>query len=207
MIVNVFIDLDGPIIDVKERHYQCYRDIITEGSGTPLEIDQYWVLKRIRTDRRKILELSRYRQTYEIFSSEWLRRIELDEYLKFDKLKLGARKTLIAWSSCCSLYLVTLRQSLSSLSEQLRKLDIFELFAGIICCDFKSEHPKYARIKKIAISGNVFIGDTEEDMLTANMLNIPSIAITNGIRERRFLKANYYYEEITNIPPSILFTR
>ena len=45
----------------------------------------------------------------------------------------------------------------------------------------------------------IFIGDTEEDTNTAKMLGIKSIGITNGLRNKKFLEADYYYEEIKDI--------
>jgi phosphoglycolate phosphatase-like HAD superfamily hydrolase len=45
----------------------------------------------------------------------------------------------------------------------------------------------------------IFIGDTEKDTNKAEMLNIKSIGITNGLRKKEFLDVDCYYEEIKDI--------
>lgn len=198
-IDTIFTDLDGPILDGKLRHYECYRNIILESNGIPLSIDEYWKLKRAKVKRDEVLALSYYPDSYNTFFQKWLDRIEQPEYLELDVLKPDAKAVLERWSKAYTLYLVTLRQSEQNLLSQLNRLQIRSYFNQIICCDYQKHYAKYEAIKHFSCQRAVFIGDTEEDMNTADKCNIPFIAITNGLREKAYLNARYYFEEIKEI--------
>lgn len=198
----IFTDLDGPILDGKYKHYNCYKDIIVEGNGNPISLDEYWKMKRNKVKRDKLLKMSLYGETYDDYMNKWLMNIEKKKYLDMDLLKPNVIYTLREWKKLTEkLYLVTLRRDKENLFYQLKKNGLFELFDEIVCCDFGAINSKYMSLKNIELdkSRSIFIGDTEEDMNTAELLQIKSIAITNGIREKKYLRANYYYDEIENI--------
>lgn len=92
-----------------------------------------------------------------------------------------------------------MRQNRKNLCAQLKKLSIYNHFDEIIDCPPTKKNSKYLALKDKSLSNAIFIGDTEEDMNAANMLNISSIAITTGLREKKFLDAKNYYSEIKNI--------
>ncbi|MBU2699046.1 phosphoglycolate phosphatase-like HAD superfamily hydrolase [Sporomusaceae bacterium BoRhaA] len=198
----IFTDLDGPILDGKYKHYNCYKDIITNGGGNAIDIDEYWEMKRNRVKRDVLLKISLYGKTYDDYLNEWLAKIEEIKYLDMDLLKPNVIHTLKKWEKITdNLYLVTARRKKENLYYQLNNNNLFELFDKIVCCDFGVVNSKYMSLKNISIDKyrGVFIGDTEEDMNTAELLQIKSIAITNGLREKKYLKANYYYDEIKDI--------
>ncbi len=195
----IFIDLDGPILEGKERHYGCYKDIIQQGGGTPIPLDQYWELKRNMVKRDRILELSGYQLSYNEFFDAWIAKIEQRTYLALDKLKPGALQTLTKWADDYKLVLVTLRQSREELIYQLNVLGIVHLFDEILCCDYRMKNSKYHAIKHKEYQRGLFIGDSEEDMCTASLLKIPFYAIVTGLRDPKYLHADRYYNEIQEI--------
>jgi phosphoglycolate phosphatase-like HAD superfamily hydrolase len=193
----IFIDLDGPILDGKYRHYNCYKDIILKDGGVPLDLNSYWNMKRNKINRIQVLKNSNYPETYENFLNQWLDCIEKKEYLEYDILKPNIISTLekfIDYSD--NIYLVTMRVQRANLLWQLEYHNLTKFFTSIINVGFKDESPKYKALKHLNIKKGIFIGDTEEDTKTAKMLNIKSIGITNGLREKKFLYANYYFEEL-----------
>ena len=95
--------------------------------------------------------------------------------------------------------LVTMRQNREFLLNQLRELKILDLLDEVIACPPERKNTKYEALKNKSFKKAIFIGDTEEDTNTARMLNIQSIGITNGLRKKEFLDADYYYEEIKDI--------
>lgn len=195
----IFIDLDGPILDGKLKHYNCYKDIIKD-KGMPLDIDDYWIMKRNKISRKILLEKSQYIGLYDEFFTQWLENIEEKKYLGYDCLKPVVKETLLSWknNNTDKIVLVTMRNNRDSLMWQLNKLEIINLFDDVISC--KSENnEKYEYVKHLKFRNAVFIGDTEEDIKTAKKLNIQSIGILNGLREKKYLESDFYAYDIKDI--------
>lgn len=196
----IFIDLDGPILNGKNRHYQCYKDIINKYGGKPLNIEKYWNLKRNMVERNIIIKKSDFQGTYDEFMNMWMETIETKKYLKYDTLKPKAVETLENFRKYSNkIYLVTMRNNSNNSMLQLEELGLSRLFDSIILCSSKRENPKYNALKKIQFHSAIVIGDTEEDTKMAKRLGIKCIGITNGLRERKLLEADYYVDEICNI--------
>lgn len=196
----IFLDLDGPILEGKKRHYQCYKDIVELCGGNVLDIDIYWDMKRSMITRDILLNKSNFQGTYEIFFQEWMKNIEDEKYLVLDVLKPQVVEVLNSWKEFTSnIVLVTMRQNRNFLIQQLKNLKVYDLLDEIIDCPPQRKNTKYEALKNKEFNSAIFIGDTEEDTKTAKMLNIKSIGITNGLRKKEFLDADYYYEEIKDI--------
>ena len=157
-------------------------------------------MKRNRVPRDVILKKSCFQADYQTFLHAWMQNIELPKYLSLDTLKPNVTETLSKWQKLTQkITLVTMRQNRKNLCAQLKKLCIYDHFDEIIDCPPTKKNSKYLALKDKNLSNAIFIGDTEEDMNTADMLNISSIAITTGLREKKFLDAKNYYSEIKNI--------
>ena len=201
----IFLDLDGPILEGKYRHYKCYEDIINKYGGDILDIETYWEMKRNKITRDLLLEKSNFQESYEVFFNEWMNNIENEKYLRLDTLKPKAIETLKAWKNTTEqIILVTMRQNREYLLNQLNFLGVLPLLDEVIDCPPQRKNTKYDALKNKNFEKAIFIGDTEEDTNTAKMLNIKSIGITNGLRKKEFLDADYYYEEIKDIDFNIL---
>lgn len=196
----LFIDLDGPILEGKFRHYNCYKDIIGCYGGTPLDINEYWNLKRNMVKRDIVLKKSFFQGTYDDFLTMWMENIEKPEYLQFDYLKPDVDKTLNNFKNYFEkIYLVTMRNNDKNLLRQLKDLAIVNFFDEIIICHSTQENPKYSALKELRFNKALVIGDTEEDTKTAKLLGVKCIGITNGLRDKNYLDADYYADEICNI--------
>lgn len=204
MLNIIFIDLDGTILDGKEKHYQCYKDII-EQNGKPLDKEKYWHLKREKVSLDVILNMSMYKSNKENFLDEWLDKIEKFKYMRHDKVKPDVEKVLKNFKEeGFKIILVTMRRNKNNLINQLNKLEITEYFDAVYCCGVEM-NSKFEMIKNIKFDYALFIGDTEDDIDTAKRLNIKSVAILNGLREKRFLcNADYLFQEIKDIDINIL---
>ena len=69
---QIFLDLDGPVLDGKERHYFCYRKILKKLGFEPVGIDEYWASKREKGNRRDLLKRSGAERAYDKFFAEWI---------------------------------------------------------------------------------------------------------------------------------------
>ena len=200
MFDYIFLDLDGPILEGKNRHYECYKEIIETHGGDLLDLETYWNLKRDKVTRDIILLKSNFQASYDVFLDSWIKNIENEKYLQLDFLKPDVIETIENWKTISNkIILVTMRQNRALLLQQLQNLGVYNLLDEIIDCPPQRENTKYEALKNKFFNKAIFIGDTEEDTKTAKMLNIKSIGITNGLRRKEFLDADYYYEEIKDI--------
>jgi phosphoglycolate phosphatase len=192
--MNIFFDLDGPIIDVSEKYYRIYCDLLSSGKYKLLTKSEYWNLKRNRVPENEILSKTGAEEIYLWYRDERIRVIEMDDYLKFDHLTSHAKNILEMLSSSHALILVTLRTYKEQLFKELDGFDITKYFKLILNAPANSS-PKW-KIKYdliIKYHGNpginsLFIGDTETDIQAGKNLGIKTIAVLNGIRSEEILR-------------------
>lgn len=153
-------------------------------------------------------------ESMKIFDSLFLKKIELSKYLKLDKIIPDGVKIIeILKKQNHHLSLVTLRRSSLNLFEELHFLNLDSFFVEILV---NPGHLKgedwYIKTQLVNnsdffnINESVIIGDTEIDILTGTKLNILSIAVTYGLRNKDFLLINqpdFIIENISELPKII----
>lgn len=200
----IFLDFDGPVLDGKNRHYRCYRDILQKYGGNPIGLEQYWEMKRNRVNRRKLLKLSNFAGSYEDYMDEWMKRIEEKEYLQFDQLWPDAVTAIEKLRKQAKhLYLVTMRQNQENLIWQLEQLQIAKLFEKVICGTLDSRQTKYELIKDILFQKALFIGDTEVDIETAKLCGSDFKGVLNGIRNEQVFQGKQVYMDLYQLALSL----
>lgn len=204
----IFIDFDGTLLEGKHKHYNCYRDIVNNDGGTPLDIDIYWEMKRNKVTRDIYLEKSYYEGTYEGFLHKWINNIEDKKYLKYDILKENVIQTLKEWKQYANkLVLITMRNNEENLYWQLNRLGIKDLLDDIVICRCIENKGKYEFVKDYKFNKAVVVGDTEDDIELALSCKIKSIVVTNGLRDKKFLKADFYADEVKDIDMQGIITK
>jgi len=190
---TLIVDLDGPILDGKGRHYACYCRILAQHGYSPIPIDAYWDLKRSRGDRRTLLALSGAQSLYATFLAEWLDSIESDEMLVLDRVQPGAAEQLARWQGQgIRLILATMRRDSAALQRQLAALRLLPLFARVVICDHAEGGAGKAQ-RILAAEGAIdgarclWIGDTEADVEGARRLGARVVAVTCGLRTAGYL--------------------
>lgn len=191
---TIYLDLDGPILDVAPKFYRIYSDIMHRHGHEALDQSTYWNLKRVRTPIPDIIQRTAPERLVEIYIKERLEVIETIDYLKYDRLQPGITKLLVELKQRCRLVLVTLRNIRKSLDWELDHFDMRRHFDTILSED--ENHGDY-RIKMKLIrqySGNkqpgvAIVGDTESDIKAGQELGLTTIATTEGIRTREYLEA------------------
>lgn len=191
---KIFLDLDGPILEGKNRHYKCYEQILTQHGYSPLPIEEYWKLKRARCNRLELLKYSNATSIYDEFLETWLNVIEEKNILKLDEVQHGVHQCLQEWKDQeIELLLVTLRSNHENLIEQLKNLSLFEYFDEILICKHaKGGEGKAEAVRKQGrdqnISSALWIGDTEIDWEAARELGCPVMLVSNGLRDEAYLQ-------------------
>lgn len=187
------MDLDGPILDTRRRHHACYARILGEEGCLPLDLLAYWRLKRRRTGVEQVLARSRcVAISSSGFERKWLRLIEQPALLALDVVQPGALETLRRWNGQgFHMVLASMRRNRRSASEQVRKLGIAELFQSVrFSSPDSGPRGKAESVTSVMphdSSGKVWIGDTEADVVAAQIAGFRSIAVSCGIRSRRLL--------------------
>ncbi len=192
---RIFLDLDGPLLDGKEKHYHCYRSIMEKFSFKPIGIDEYWENKRALVNRRDLLSLSGAEEIYDIFCAAWLSMIESPDVLVLDKLQEGAVDCLRSWKTQgIKLTLVTMRKNKQALEQQLNSMGLRNYFDAVLVCSHdEGGEGKANAVQKMYYSEQsgkhfLWIGDTEVDLEAANLLGCPVILLSNGLRNEKFLE-------------------
>ena len=187
--MNIFFDLDGTLIDSRLRLYRLFSDLTNQ---TLLSFDEYWTLKKNMSDHRKILaEYFSYTDNQiDLFQTNWMSLIESDEYLLLDKLFDFTKNVLDNLKvQNYSLYVVTARQNKMMAYRQLLAMGIFDYFKEILVTENTKSKAQLILDKIQKLNENdVLIGDTGMDIKTAKEINIKSIAVLSGFRNREVLK-------------------
>ena len=192
-ISTVVVDLDGPLLDGRERHYRCYSDILEEHGITPLAQRVYWQRKRERTDRREMLAMSGADGLYDTFLASWMERIEQRRYLALDRLQEGVVDILARWRSRgVFLVLATMRNNPRNLQWQLRQVGLHDLFDRIIVVGSGAAgRNKGAEVREkvpeLDPKNALWIGDTEVDVRAAHELGMPICVLGCGLRTPEYL--------------------
>ena len=193
----IFWDLDGPILDVRDKYFNVYKDILLSNNCKYLSVEEYWELKRSKVNNKNILLKTNCKISLEIFQINWLKKIETDEYMKYDKLQPGIIEVLSKAIKSNKMIIVTLRHSEEMLLKQLKTFGLRKYFIDVLSSgdDVKPRWKmKYNLVtyflKNEKRENHVMIGDTETDILAGNKLGFYTIAVLCGIRNRELLLAN-----------------
>lgn len=191
--MHFFFDFDGPILDVSDKFYQTYFDILSAHGFTTLDKFHYWELKRNNTPEKEIHLLT----GASIPDFGQLRKsvIETDRYQQLDKLQPAVTEVLNAAKSRGNVYLVTLRHSHEQVVKQLQRFGIHSYFNAVLsAADDRTPkwHIKYNLLMKhfdgTIPENSIFVGDTETDILTGKEIKSKTIAVLNGMRNLERLK-------------------
>ena len=185
--MNVFLDLDGPILDNREKYYRLYRDLLWETPCRPLTMSQYWCLKRDRTPEHEILNRSAVPHSlHRDYLKARARLIESVDYLSLDRVWPGVHQWLNRCSDVNPTYLVTMRKRRRSLLTQLDRLKVLPYFHEVLSVDNNNGdwQVKHRLLQSYVAAGepSVIIGDTEADIEAGHHLGIPTVAVRSGIR-------------------------
>ncbi len=190
--MNVFFDLDGPLLDVSERYYRVHREIVAGHPVPALGKEEFWEMKRRQVPVDALVAGADPALTPAQYREKWLERIERPEFLAYDRVVPGALEVLRTLQERHALYLVTLRRDGETLRWQLDRLGMHPAFRqvfwgqrdGVPGCQIKVER---IRTAGLARARDVIVGDSEVDVLAGRELGMVTIATANGIRSADFL--------------------
>ncbi len=188
--MNYFLDLDGTLIDSKQRLYKlfCYLNPTIH-----ISYEDYWELKKSKVSHRDILTKKfGYSETqFLLFQKLWMSEIEKVKWLNFDQPFEKIEQLLNILSKDNSVFLVTSRQFESRVINQLDNFGWLSYFKKILVTRQKIEKFQLI-IKNAKVSPEDYIiGDTGKDIETGKKLGINTIAVLSGfLNEKSLLEYN-----------------
>ncbi len=207
---TLFCDFDGPIVDVSDRYYSTYKlglknifaDYQAQNETLQLQVlskGQFWQMKKERVCDREIAMRSGLQgMQIDIFLQKVREIVNQPTLLHKDKMQSGVNWALaLLHFQGVRLIIVSLREE-GQVKQILQNYGLLRLFSAIYGTNNEmTAYDNYADMKvqllqkafKTQTVGEAFmVGDTEADILAAQALNIPGIALTCGIRSRTYLQ-------------------
>lgn len=186
---RIFFDFDGTLIDSRKRLYELFRELRPDCA---LTFDEYWKIKRSRVDQKTLLKRLFACEDAEIseFARRWRERVEDDDLLALDRPFPLAEALLKRIRSAQGLlFLVTARQHPEKVERQLERWGWRNLFEGVFVT--RQTRSKATLVEeKIGTTdeGDVFVGDTGEDILAGKKLGMKTIAVASGFLSGEILR-------------------
>lgn len=204
--MNLFFDLDGTLLDSRQRLYQLFQSLVIESN---LSFSEYWELKRNKVNHKAILsEKYNYSdEKYFDFEARWMKEIELKKWLDLDIPFARVTDALKILKADHTLYVVTARQSKENATAQINNLGWKSLFKDILVTEQTKTKQELIRSTVITDSSDWIIGDTGNDILTGKKLGIQTIAVLSGfLNKEKLLQYNpdLIINDITTIDNKIL---
>ena len=189
---NILFDLDGPILEVKERYYAVYKKFVMVSGGIPLSLHDYWEQKRLNTPLERLLEMSNCAGLVAEHKKYLSEHREEFSSLTLDKLQPQAKEILAQLSTKYNLYLITLRRNKDNLFRQLEELGLLPFFKDVLSIAPGSESKWKHKVNllnehHLQNQAGIIIGDTPTEILAGKKSGLTSIAISNGIRTKELL--------------------
>ncbi|MBD3880986.1 HAD family hydrolase [Phormidium tenue FACHB-886] len=213
--LTLFCDFDGPIVDVSDRYYHTYRLGLTETQAahpdlrlSPLTKQQFWQMKQERMPDAEIaLRSGLQGEQIDRFLQRVVQIVNQPALLQQDQLQPGVKWALaLLHAQGVRLVLVTLRCQAQA-TQILQDHGLVHLFSQIwgsvsesIAYSNLAEHKTELLRQAIAMQQNSsasyatfpdsawMIGDTEADVLAGQAMDVPTIALTCGIRSQTYLQ-------------------
>lgn len=188
----IAFDFDGTLISIEKRDYTVYCQILRKYNLKILDFETYWSLRREKEPIINILKINNQFENdfLDVFIKERIKLIESKELLALDTLFSYSINILQKVQCNYNCYLVTSRNMKKETIEQIEQLDLNKYFSKVIITE-QNKLEGYRQVPNLIL----IVGDTENDIIPANILGIKSFAVTSGIRSSKFL---------TNLSPTYL---
>lgn len=205
--VNIFIDLDGTILDISNKYNNLFSLLRNKYN---LRNTDYWKLRSGGIGLSEaLLSLGISSDRVGEFRSEWALNVERNEMLEFDRIIDGVQEKLISLSSDKNIILCTARANAQNLNAQLKKIGIFEIFAEILIVrqgDSKSKSiSNYYQSNLVNKSPEDWmIGDTLEDIQAGISAGLKTCGVLTGLGTLPIFNeagASQICDSLTNFQP------
>lgn len=196
-----YLDFDGTLISAAQRLYTLFQELTPESS---LTFDEYWDIKRRRTNQADLLG-GRFGYTpaqISAFKQAWLAKVEEPARLALDTPLPGAEAMLKYLATNHTIYLVTARQHPEHVTEQLAHFGWSSYFTKVLVTRQTASKTELIHQQTSPQPGDVYVGDTGEDIHTAREVGLTAVAVASGFLNREILQTynpDYLIESIEHL--------
>lgn len=196
----IFFDLDGTLLDSRERLYLLFQHLVPDCTHS---FESYWFQKREGVSHRRLLKdvygYSDDRITQ--FESDWMRLIEDPSWLAHDRVINGVHEMLDMLRVEHHIALITARQSPERVAEQLKEQGIGGYFDEVLVTGQRSS-------KEHLLHGRTFppnswtVGDSGEDVMLGKAFSMKTAAVLSGFKSREYLERyqpDQIMEDVTHL--------
>lgn len=180
-----YIDFDGTLSDCTQRIYKLFAELAADKN---LSYEQYWNLRR--QGNRQVSMLTKLygydKEKTAEFKKKWLEQIEQTRWLNEDKPIKGAAELLQYLSeNSWNRVLLTNRQSEQHLMQQLQTYGWQAEFEKVLVTEQRCSKlqllKKFEKESDLISKEMIYIGDSIEDIRTAQEQRIPVIAVRSNL--------------------------
>ena len=188
IVKRIAFDLDGTLLDSRDRHKIVLDDVLKEFN---IELDTDELLKYKAEGHNNVewlLSKGMDKDIAAAIQTRWIELIEQPEYLAKDNLYDGIIGLLDEWSRTNELFLITGRNNESNARQQIDRLGISQFFSNveIVKSDSNTSTSKAAFLISNGI--NLIVGDSETDYNAACKANCSFYMLNYGFRSECFWK-------------------
>ncbi len=180
LLVNIFFDLDGTLIDAKTRVYSLFKDLVPASN---LSYAAYWNLKRSGISHRQLLQndFNYDEQQFKHFEEKWMSLIESSHYLLMDKPFEGVTRQLdLLTRSGFSLFIITARQKRLPVIQQIEDFGWTRFFKMLLVTEQKHSKADLVYPHIDSEKRNIMVGDTGIDIQCGKALKMYTVAVLSG---------------------------
>lgn len=183
-IRKCFLDFDGTVVNNQKRLFQFFRENIDPKFRDVLDIQEFWTLKRCAVHELDWINRT-FKTDYSLqaWNEKKAAEIENAHYLSFEEIFDFSVETLNRLRSKYYLVLVTRRENKEGLFEELKRFGIRELFDEIIVLNHNGVTKSEVIRQRFTVNADdLFVGDTEDDLISGNELGCSVYFVLSGIR-------------------------
>ena len=187
---NLYMDFDGTLVSNKQRLYRFFINNIPEEYRNVLSADALWDLKRKGVHEIDWLNAQYHagldRTPYDELKK---RDIEKPEYLQFEELLPHSIDALIMLRSKYRIVLISRRSKPEGLYSEINRFALRELLDEIhVIPHDGTPKDEYVRKHFKVSEDDIFVGDTEDDIVAGRKLDIRTYLVLSGIRDEGIIE-------------------
>lgn len=183
---RICFDLDGTLLDSRERHRVVMNHVLKEYK-CDIDTSDYLQYKADGNNNLSWLEMKGVDKNYaKDINLRWIELIEDNDFLKGDLLYPNTRSILESLSRDNFLLLLTARNNKENADIQIDRLSIRQYFDKIVVV---SSSKQTAILKSKVLSDlriEDFYGDTESDLDASKLANCNFFVSTRGFRSKKY---------------------
>lgn len=201
MASAIYLDWDGTLISAGKRLYTLFQELVPQSTFT---YEEYWDIKRRRTNQAELLGkwFGYTEEQIAVFKTNWLAKVEEPHRLLQDEPLEGVAEVLKSLAANHTLYVVTARQNPESVNGQIDRFGWSQYFKQVLVTRQSSSKTELIRQHTQPQAGDIFIGDTGEDIHTAREVGLIAVAVASGFLNADILQTynpDYLLKNITHL--------